>query len=599
MKHFHHSRRITALCLVLSLLLISLTATKAQQQQRRQTAISAAQASTGTGASTAATGARPRLLLLIVVDQFRYDYLERFGDLFVAGGFHRLLRDGASWTQVNYDHMPTYTAPGHATLMTGAWPSETGIIANDWPDLTKGRNISSVEDDQARLLNGEPGETASSPRKLMASTLGDELRLETNNRSKVIGISLKDRSAILPAGRHANAAYWFSTWSGRMVTSNYYFNQLPQWVTDFNAGKPADKLFGARWERILPESEYARRADADDPPWEDIGKVPGETNKFPHIITGGEKAPGKEFYEHLEYSPFSNELLLSFTKEAIRHEKLGEDADTDVLTLSFSANDYVGHRFGPYSQEMMDVTLRTDKLVEDLLSFVDQTVGLRNTFVIFTADHGVAPSPEQAAAMGLPGLRIQGSDVLRAMRNAISARYNLKNQQPDPTADYIQAFYNGNVYFNRVLLKRDGVDQEELERICGEAAMTVPGLYRYFTRTQLTRRAIPPDDPVARRVLHGYYPPRSGDVVLIYEPFKYLDISTPVTHGSPFSYDTHVPLVLMGQGVRAGTYIQAAQPTDLAPTLAQILRVQAPSNTVGRVLIEGLAQTGAAAVGSR
>jgi predicted AlkP superfamily pyrophosphatase or phosphodiesterase len=594
MKHFYHSRRITAMGLALSLLLISLSITEAQQR-RAGVAATPASSSAGAASSTIAPNGRPRLVLLIVVDQFRYDYLERFGELFAAGGLRRLLRDGASWSQVNYDHMPTYTAPGHATLMTGAWPAETGIIANDWPDLTKGRNVSSVEDEQARLLNGEPGETASSPRKLMTSTLGDELRLETNNRSKVIGISLKDRSAILPAGRHANAAYWFSTTSGRMVTSNYYFNQLPRWVTDFNAGKPADKLFGARWERILPEAEYTRRADADDPPWEDIGKVPGETNKFPHIVTGGLSAPGKEFYDHLEYSPFSNELLLSFTKEAIRNEKLGDDADTDVLTVSFSANDYVGHRFGPYSQEMMDITLRTDRQIEELLSFVDSQVGLRNALVIFTADHGVAPSPEQAAAMGLPGMRISGTDVLRAMKNAVSARYNPRSQQPDPTADYIQAFYNGNVYFNRVLLKRDGIDQEEIERVCGEAAMTVPGLYRYFTRAQLTRRAIAPDDPVARRVLHGFYPPRSGDVILIYEPFKYLDIPIPVTHGSPFSYDTHVPLILMGQGVRTGSYLQAAAPSDLAPTLAQILRVQAPSNTVGRVLIEGLAQAGVAA----
>jgi predicted AlkP superfamily pyrophosphatase or phosphodiesterase len=535
------------------------------------------------------------LVLLIVVDQFRYDYLERFNDLFVAGGLRRLMQDGASWTQANYDHMPTYTAPGHATLMTGAWPAETGIIANDWPDLEKGRNITSVEDEQARLLNGEPNESASSPRRLMASTLGDELRMATNDRSKVIGISIKDRSAILPAGRHANAAYWFSTISGRMITSNYYFNQMPQWVTVFNDAKPADKFFGARWERLLPEPEYTRRAGADDPIWENIGNVPGDTNKFPHVITGGATAAGREFYGALDYSPFSNDLLLSFAEQAITNERLGEDADTDVLTLSFSANDYVGHRFGPYSQEMMDITLRTDRKIEELLKFVDQRVGLRNTLVIFTADHGVAPSPEQSAAMGLPGTRIAGADVLRAMKNAISARYNPKGQQPDPTSDYIQAFYNGNVYFNRVALKRDGVDQEELERIAGEASLTVPGMSRYFTRSQLIRRAISPGDVIARRVLHGFYPTRSGDVIVLYEPFRYLETNIPVTHGSPYSYDTHVPLILMGTNFRAGRYLEAAAPSDIAPTLAAILRVQAPSNAMGRILTEGIVQTGVAA----
>ena len=595
MKHFPDSRRIMAFALSLSLLLISLTVTDAQQ--RRQPAstppsTTSTRPASNTTSSPAAANARPRLVLLIVVDQFRYDYFERFNDLFVAGGLRRLMRDGASWAHANYDHTPTYTAPGHATLMTGAWPSETGIIANEWPDLTKGRNITSVEDEQARLLNGEPGELASSPRRLMASTLGDELRLATNDRSKVIGLSMKDRSAILPAGRHANAAYWFSPASGRMVTSNYYFNQMPKWVTAFNDTKPADKYYGARWERLLPEAEYTQRADADDPVWENIGSVAGDTNKFPHIITGGASAVGREFYTALDYSPFSNDLLLSFAKDAITNERLGEDGDTDVLTLSFSANDYVGHRYGPYSQETMDITLRTDKQIEELLSFVDSRVGLRNTLVIFTADHGVAPSPEQAAAMGLPGLRIAGADVTRAMKNAISARFNPRNQQPDPTADYIQAFFNGNVYFNRVLLKRDGINQEEIERICGEAAMTVPGISRYFTRTQLTQRAIPPGDAIARRVLHGFYPLRSGDVIVIYDAFKYLETTIPVTHGSPYSYDTHVPLILMGAGFRAGRYLEAATPADIAPTLAAMLRVQAPSNTVGRILTESIVQAG-------
>jgi predicted AlkP superfamily pyrophosphatase or phosphodiesterase len=532
-------------------------------------------------------------VLLIVVDQFRYDYMERFNDLFVAGGLRRLMQDGAFWTQTNYDHMPTYTAPGHATMMTGAWPAETGIIGNDWPDLEKGRNITSVEDEQARLLNGEPNEKASSPRRLMASTLGDELRLATNDRSKVIGISSKDRSAILPVGRHANAAYWFSLMSGRMVTSNYYFNQMPQWVTAFNDARPADKYFGARWERLLPEQEYLRRAGADAPVWENIGNVP-DTNKFPHVITGGASAPGREFYTELDYSPFSNDLLLSFAEQAITNERLGEDADSYVLSLSFSANDYVGHRYGPYSQEVMDIALRTDRKIEELLKFVDARVGLRQTLVVFTADHGVAPSPEESAAHGLPGTRITRADVLNAMKNAIRARYNPKNQQPDPTSDYIQAFYNGNVYFNRVALKRDGIEQEEIERIAGDASLTVPGMYRYFTRTQLTRRAVSPDDPLARRVLHGFYPTRSGDVVVVYEPFKYFETTIPVTHGSPYSYDTHVPLILMGTSFRAARYLEAAAPSDIAPTLAAVLRVQAPSNSVGRVLTQCIIQPGVA-----
>src|ERR1043166_696219 len=257
---------------------------------------------------------RARLVLLIVVDQFRYDYLERFGDLFVANGFKRLLRDGASWTQSNYDHMPTYTAPGHSTMMTGAYPAESGIIGNEWLDRASGKRITSVYDDTVKLLGGGPTEIGSSPSRLMASTVGDELRLATNDRAKVIGISVKDRSAILPAGRHANAAYWFSTSTGNMESSTYYFKQLPAWVNIFNSARPADKYFGARWDRLLPEKEYLRRAGPDSPPWEAV-TARGDTNAFPHVITGGAAGPGTDFYWALEASPFTNEVLLSFTEQ--------------------------------------------------------------------------------------------------------------------------------------------------------------------------------------------------------------------------------------------------------------------------------------------
>src|SRR6185369_12789427 len=229
------------------------------------------------------TQKRPRLVLLIVVDQFRYDYLERFGDLFGPNGFKRLLRDGASWTQSNYDHTPTYTAPGHATMMTGAYPAESGIVANEWLDRPTGKRITSVTDDSVKTLGGDSSELGVSPKRLLSSTVGDELRLVTNDRSKVIGISVKDRSAILPAGRHANAAYWFSWITGNMVSSTYYFNQLPAWVTSFNNTRPADKYFGTKWERLLPEDEYLKRAGSDNPKWEDVSNAwTPDTNTFPH-----------------------------------------------------------------------------------------------------------------------------------------------------------------------------------------------------------------------------------------------------------------------------------------------------------------------------
>lgn len=546
---------------------------------------------------TAAAQKRPRLVLLIAVDQFRYDYLERFGDLFGPNGLQRLLRNGASWTQANYDHTPTYTAPGHATMMTGAFPAETGIVGNEWIDRATVKRISSVTDETVKLLgSSDPNEVPASPHRLLSSTVGDELRLVTNDRSKVIGISAKDRSAILPAGRHANAAYWLSN-TGTMASSTYYFNELPAWVAAFNSAKPADKYFGAKWERLLAESEYVKRAGPDSPPWEKVITA-GDTNAFPHTITGGAPAPNQAFYTHLDHSPFSNELLVNFAEQAIVNEQLGQDDDTDVLTVSLSANDYVGHRYGPYSQEVMDVTLRVDRQIATLLDFVQARVGLANTLIAFTADHGVSPIPEHAAELGLGGARYKSVDILASIRAAITARYNPQGKSPDPTADYIlkypywgvitDAYINGNLYFNYDALKRDNIDLNEISRVVAAAALKIPGVARSFTREQLLRGATSITDPIERRVIHGFSPTRSGDVVIIAEPYKYLGDTITATHGSPYSYDTNVPLIIMGAGVVPGRYLEPASPADIAPTLAALLRITKPSAATGRVLTEAI-----------
>ena len=593
--------------LVLGLLLTALFIS-AFPHGRASAAFSLAQERRASRRSTArekSAAVRPRLVLLIVVDQFRYDYLTRFGDLFVGNGIRRLLRQGASWTETNYDHMPTYTAPGHAVLMTGAWPSQTGIIANDWYEQSTGRKVKAVTDESTSMLAGKPGEKGYSPQRLLCSTVGDELRLADNDRSKVIGISAKYRSAILPVGRRANAAYWSSDDTGNMISSTYYFNQLPDWVTRFNNRRLADSWFGARWDRLLPEAEYLKRAGKDDVPWENLDKTSNDTNFFPHIVTGGAAKPSRPFYKALVYTPFSNDLLVAFAEEAITNEKLGDDDDTDLLSVSFSANDYAGHRFGPNSQEAMDMSLRVDRQIGTLLDFVDARVGLQNTIVIFTTDHGASPVPELAALQNLPGRRLAKADLLRLVEDGLKAKYGRKDR---PATDYIRTFshgqeteeglLNGNFYLNHAALKRDGINLDECERVVGELAMQMPGAARFFTRAQLENERISAGDDVARRVLHGFYPQRSGDVVIVFEPYSILfdppdDPTDPfgsATHGSPYSYDTHVPLIIMGRGFRPGKYTQAATPADLAPTLAQVLNVQAPSCSVGRVLGEALSK---------
>lgn len=548
---------------------------------------------------------RPRLVLLIVVDQFRYDYLTRFGDLFAAGGIRRLMSDGASWTNANFDHVPTFTAPGHAVFMTGAMPSRTGIIANDWYEQETGKRVKSVTDDDTLALGGKPGDTGRSPRRLLCSTVGDELKSADHDRSKVIGISPKDRSAILPTGRRANAAYWFSTDSGNMMSSTYYFDRLPDWVTQFNSRRLADSWFGARWDRLLPnEREYLKRAGKDDVPWENLDKSSNDTNYFPHVITGGAKSPSRPFYKALDYTPFSNDLLVAFAEAAITNEKLGAGDETDLLSVSFSANDYAGHRFGPNSQEAMDMTLRVDRQIATLLDFIDARIGLRNSLVIFTADHGAAPVPEWAAQRNLPGRRYQKETLYHLAQRALQAKYGRKDH---PATDYIRNFsnkqeteyglINSNFYLNRAALARDGVDISECERVIGEAAKQLSGVARYFTRAELEADSIPRTDVIGRRVRNGFYPQRSGDVIVVTEPYTIIfdlpddptDPRSTATHGSPYSYDTHVPLIIMGTGFHAGRYAPAASPNDIAPTLARVLNIRTPDCSSGRILSEALA----------
>ena len=567
---------------------------------------------------------RPRLVLVIVVDQFRYDYLTRFQQLFGPGGFKRLMRDGAHWTNANYPYIPTKTAPGHTAIMTGAPPSISGIAGNEWIERETGRKITSVGDSTVKLLGGGPREVANSPRRLLASTVGDELRRATNDRAKVIGISDKPRAAILPVGRRANAAYWLSGSSGNVISSDYYFPQLPDWVQEFNRTRPLDKFFGARWDRLLPEAAYLKHAGADSPPWEN-DKAPGETNAFPHWITGGATKPGNDYYDALDHSPFINEVLVSFAKQAIEKEQLGEDDVTDLLSVSLSGNDHVGHRFGPYSQEVMDMALRVDQQIAALLDFVDARVGLKNTLVVLSSDHGVSPNLDQSAAKGVSPTRIRNADVLRAIRSAISrlkaesADYIFKYREGSAMKD---AIANGNVYFNLEALKRDGISLDDITRTAGEAALRVPGIARYFTRSQLDRcrlacprcetepgfkfkprasgskwkqsgMSTPPctglRDAIGSRVLRGFDSERSGDLIVVQKPFSSIGESfDPANHGSPYSYDTHVPVILMGQGFKRGHYRQPATPLDIAPTVTTVLGIATPSKAQGRILREAL-----------
>jgi predicted AlkP superfamily pyrophosphatase or phosphodiesterase len=530
---------------------------------------------------TKGRASEPKLVLMIVVDQFRYDFLERFGDLFGAGGFRRLMNEGAFFTNANYDYVPTFTAPGHAAIFTGSVPAQNGIVGNVWYDRQAGKVRVMVSDTAAHMVTekGVAEEAgAPSPRVLLGTTIGDQIRMANNFRSKVIAISQKDRSAVLPGGQRPNGAYWFNSQTGAFVTSDYYLKELPAWVKAFNASHRPDKYFGMKWERALADGAYSRsQADNLAIQTSPLGK------KFPYTVTGGEEKAGAKFYGAFELTPFALEHLADLARAAIEAESLGADSYTDLLAVSFSSPDLAGHAYGPDSQEVQDIYVRLDRVIADLLSYIDRRIGLANTVVTVTGDHGVAPVPEYMQSHGIDAGRLSPNLVVDAANKALAARFGGDK--------WVVAFVNDQFYLDRKMIADRKADPAEAERIAGEAALTVPGVVTYFTRTQIVEGRMPPT-ALARRVGNGFNRLRSGDVCLVTKPFSFFiegSIQIATTHGSPYNYDTHVPVILFGAGVNAGRYNVECTPSDIAPTLAALLAIEQPSNRVGRVLVEAIA----------
>ncbi|PYQ13328.1 MAG: hypothetical protein DMF80_15595 [Acidobacteria bacterium] len=488
-----------------------------------------------------AAAPRPKLVLALAIDQFRYDYLTRFRAEY-TGGLHRLLERGAVFTQARFQHFPTVTAIGHSTYMSGALPAVSGIIGNDWYDRATGRSVTSVSDPAEKILGGA-GEGAS-PRRMLVSTVGDELKIATGSRARVIGLSLKDRSAVLPAGHMADGAFWYDPQTGLFVSSTFYFAALPDWVAGFDAGRPADAFRGARWAG---------------------GSLPPEA--------------GPALYGAVYSSPFGNELLEALAERAVEAERLGQRGETDLLTLSFSSNDPVGHEHGPDSAEVRDVSLRTDKTLGRLFAFLEARVGMRSVLVVLTADHGVAPAPEVEAARRMPGGRLAVGSVRQAVQAALAGRWGEGQWVVSPS--------DHSIYLNRKLIADKKLDLDELQDAARDAAETLPHVLRAFTLHELLSGAAA-GDPLGRTLVNSVQAQRSADVQVLVDPY-WMFAATGTTHGSVFGYDTHVPVIFMGPGIRPGIYRREVTVNDVAPTLAEILGVETPSGAAGRVLDEVLA----------
>lgn len=500
----------------------------------------------GTVVVLAAPRPKPKLVVAIMVDQFRYEYLVRFRNEY-HGGLDRLLKEGAVFRNAHYEHFPTVTAVGHSTFLSGATPSISGIIGNDWFDRTTGKTVTSVSDPGTTLL-GVPGGTGSSPNRLLSSTVGDELKIATSGKAKVIGISLKDRAAILPAGHMADGAYWVDKDTGNFVSSTFYFPHLPDWVRDFNQGKPADKYLGASW---------------------DLTKAGGK-------LTTMAARPDPKFYDSLPASPWGNELIEAFAERAVQAMNLGADEVTDILAVSFSSNDYVGHRFGPDSPEVHDMCIRTDALFDKFFQFLDAKVGLQNILIVMSADHGVAALPELTTSRKMPGGRMPPKIIQQTIEQELVKRFG--------EGKWILSPSDHSIYLNRELIAEKGLARELVEGVAAEAARSVPHVARVYTGEQLVAGNAA-SDAAGRRILNGYNGSRGADLVILLEPY-WMYGSSGTTHGSPYVYDTHVPVIFYGPGLKPGSRWNAIAVNDIAPTLSAILQVEPPSGSSGRVLAE-------------
>jgi predicted AlkP superfamily pyrophosphatase or phosphodiesterase len=495
----------------------------------------------------------PKLVVIIVIDQFRGDYLERYRDRFGEGGFRLFLDHGAYFPDCNYDYANTSTAPGHSTLFTGSYTSGHGIVANEWWDPEKKKRVTSVEDDSTKLVgSGDNAGPGASPHNLMSDTLGDELKLATGGKARVFVVSLKDRAAVLPGGFAADGAYWIDHKSGDWITSTYYRPELPDWVKNFNGSHRADKYLNREWK------------DGE-------GTTLGST--VPRKGKDGTPAP---FYVVVGSTPFANDYQFEFAKEMVLYEKLGAGEATDLLMISLSANDILGHQVGPDSPQMRGMALELDRQLAAFFGFLGHQVGMANVWMALTADHGIAPLPDFARTLRIPAVNLDTKAVRENVNSLLAKKYGRK-------ADYLREIDYPLVWLNEEAFA--GVKESDAEASAGEA-MKETAWTGYFTKSQLSRGEIPPTE-MGRRYAHSYSPEAGWYVMGVPREF-YVQGLKGTEHATPFSYDTHVPLAFYGLAFQPGTYRTHAEPIDMAVTLASLLGINAPAQATGRVLTEAL-----------
>jgi predicted AlkP superfamily pyrophosphatase or phosphodiesterase len=514
---------------------------------------------------------KPKLVVGIVVDQMRQEYFYKYQDRYTEGGFKRLLNEGFVMKNAHYNYIPTYTGPGHASVYTGATPATHGIIANDWYVRSLGKSMYCAGDSTVSAVGGSEASGKISPRNMFSTTISDELRFATNKRSKVVGIAIKDRGAALPAG-HLGDAYWYDSKTGEFMTSTYYYNQLPKWVNDFNQKKLADKYLSKTWETLFPLSSYTQSiADNNEFEGPFIGK---DNTAFPYILP--ELIEDNGGYGLLGTTPFGNSMTFDMAYAALEGEQLGKRGVTDLLAVSFSSPDYIGHRFGPTSVEVEDNYLRLDRELEQFLNYLDKTYGQDEYLVFLTADHAVADIVDYMKSENVPAGNFNTRYILTQLRGFTSQKFGEGN--------WISNFSNEQVFFNQQLIKEKNINPEEIQRAVADFLLGFEGVKEVYTATDLRRNEFTLGR--AHLLQMGYNHKASGDLLLILEPAWLSSSYKGTTHGTGYTYDTHVPIIFYGWNVPKGESSRFVNITDIAPTLSMLLDIRLPNGSTGHPILE-------------
>lgn len=508
---------------------------------------------------------KPKLIVGIVVDQMRYDFLWRFWDQYGDGGFKRLVNDGFLCRDARYNYFLTTTAPGHSTIYTGTTPALHGIVDNNWYDRETGQVIYAVTDSTAKSIGNETTNVSSSPYRLLTSTVTDELKLASRD-SKVIGIAIKDRSAIMPAGHLSNGSFWFDSRTGNWITSSWYMQHLPDWLEQFNKSKKSDNYLINDWKLLLPRNQYTQCTN-DTVPYEN--PLAGESLPiFPHKLTKGN-------YSMIPYTPFGNTMTKDVAIEAVKGEKLGKRDVTDFLCISFSSTDMIGHTFGPNSLETADCYMRLDRDIEALLKFLDEYIGKDNVLVFLTADHGVALNPQFAHDEHLSGGILQADSLSEKLNQYIASFYG--------PGKWISAMMDQQVYLNKKFIASGNTTEEQVaEKVANFLSMQKGVLCVLAPRYHINTCA----PYVENNMMNGFQPARSGDILYSLAP-GWIDWILPKgsSHGTTYAYDNHVPLIWYGWKIGHGTSADPVVIPDIAPTISNWLNVAFPSGCTGKPII--------------